>query len=236
MKPEVPKARNDCSPIVDGSGLRESHLVSSTSLKRVSPYCSSLIDTYPRKMRAVWNEEVLEKVDAVAYPSEHVGEKCMLASFNNGTNQYQFNKMALVKPNNGITDCLERIIDSNDSCSDVSSVGSCSVISSGPNKVSSDMFAGPCQDADSLCSDAESLSVGGEEEKRTLYPNEDIAARIHRLELHAYSSTLKAMYASGPLTWEQELLLTDLRISLHISNDEHLLEIRNLVSSGQLFQ
>ncbi|XP_054788835.1 uncharacterized protein LOC129294464 [Prosopis cineraria] len=233
MKPEVPQARNDCFPIVDGSGLRESYLVSSTSLKRVSPYCSSFIDTYPRKMRAVMNEEVLEKVDAGSYPSEHMGEKCMLASFNNGTNQY--NEMAMVNPNNGTSHCLERISDSNDSCSDICSVGSCSVISSGPNKFSSDMLAGLCQDADSLCSDAESLDVGGEEEKCSLYPKEDIAARIHRLELHAYCSTLKAMFASGPLTWEQEALLTNLRISLHISNDEHLLEIRNLVSSGQRF-
>lgn len=233
MKPEVPQARNDCFPMVEGSGLRESHLASSTSLKRVSPYCSSLVDTYPRKMRAVLNEEVLEKVDAVAYPCEHMGEKCMLASFNNGTNQV--NKMAMLNPNIGITHCLERINDSNDSCSDMCSVGSCSVISSGPNKFSSDMLAGPCQEADSLCSDAESLDVGDEEERYSLYPKEDIAARIHRLELHAYRSTLKAMYASGPLTWDQEALLTNLRISLHISNHEHLLEIRNLVSCGQRF-
>lgn len=233
MNPEVQQAKNDCFPGLDGSGLQESRLVSSTTLKRVPPYCSSPIEAYPRKMRAVMNKEVLEKVDAVAYPSENMGEKCMHASFNNGTNQCY--EMGMVNPNNVTTHFLERIEEPNDSCSDVCSVGSCSVISNDPNKFSSDMLAGACQYADSLCSDAESLDVGDEEERCPLYPKEDIAARIHRLELHAYRSTLEAMFASGPLTWEQEALLTNLRISLHISNDEHLLEIRNLISSGQRF-
>lgn len=227
---EIQLARNDF-PGLDGSGLQESRVVSSQTLKRVSPYGSSHVEAYPRKKRAVVNKEVMEKVDAVAYPSETMGEKCMHASVNNGTNQYY--EMGRVNPNNVTTHFLERIEEPSDSCSDICSVGSCSVISNDPNIFSSDMLAGPCQDAASLCSDAESLDVGDEEERCPLYPEEDIAARIHRLELHAYRSTLEAMYASGPLTWEQEALLTNLRISLHISNDEHLLEIRNLISSGQ---
>ncbi|KAL4588994.1 hypothetical protein LXL04_001895 [Taraxacum kok-saghyz] len=48
---------------------------------------------------------------------------------------------------------------------------------------------------------------------------------IHRLELDAYRATLEALYASGPLSWEKEALLTNLRINLHISNDEHLIEV-----------
>lgn len=59
---------------------------------------------------------------------------------------------------------------------------------------------------------------------------EDVAARIHRLELRAYRCTLEAFYASGSLSWEQEALLTNLRITLHITNDEHLRELRNLIS------
>lgn len=63
---------------------------------------------------------------------------------------------------------------------------------------------------------------------------EDVAARIHRLESHAYRCTLEALYASGPLSWEQEALLTNLRITLHITNDEHLMELRNLISGPML--
>ncbi|KAK3126541.1 hypothetical protein QOZ80_7AG0558110 [Eleusine coracana subsp. coracana] len=48
---------------------------------------------------------------------------------------------------------------------------------------------------------------------------------LHDLELQAYQSTVRAFYASGPLTWEQESLLTNLRLSLNISNEEHLLQI-----------
>ena len=66
------------------------------------------------------------------------------------------------------------------------------------------------------------------------YPDvseDELAADVHELELHAYKSTVQALYASGPLSWEQESLLTNLRMSLHISNEEHLLQIRNLLSA-----
>ncbi|CAM0876863.1 unnamed protein product [Alopecurus aequalis] len=54
---------------------------------------------------------------------------------------------------------------------------------------------------------------------------------VHELELEAYRSTVLALHASGPLTWEQESLLTNLRLSLNISNEEHLLQLRRLLSS-----
>ncbi|RCV09751.1 hypothetical protein SETIT_2G054700v2 [Setaria italica] len=53
---------------------------------------------------------------------------------------------------------------------------------------------------------------------------------IHELELQAYQSTVRAFHAAGPLTWEQESLLTNLRLSLNISNEEHLLQLRHLLS------
>ncbi|XP_010274252.1 PREDICTED: uncharacterized protein LOC104609591 [Nelumbo nucifera] len=59
---------------------------------------------------------------------------------------------------------------------------------------------------------------------------EELEANIHKLELHAYKSTMQALYASGPLSWEQEYLLTNLRLSLHISNEEHLNQLRYLLS------
>lgn len=96
--------------------------------------------------------------------------------------------------------------DESDTDSDQCSVGSCSVV---PN---------PSDDN----SDGESLNIS----------SDDVAVSIHRLELHAYRSTLEALYASGPLSWEKEALLTNLRINLHISNDEHLIELRHLISSG----
>lgn len=57
------------------------------------------------------------------------------------------------------------------------------------------------------------------------------AMDVHELELEAYRSTVRALHASGPLTWEQESLLTNLRLSLNISNEEHLLQLRRLLSS-----
>ncbi|KAJ6797821.1 Uncharacterized protein M6B38_214540 [Iris pallida] len=54
---------------------------------------------------------------------------------------------------------------------------------------------------------------------------------IHELELHAYKTTMQALFASGPLSWEQESLLTNLRLSLHISNEEHLHQLRSLLAS-----
>ncbi|XP_074563879.1 uncharacterized protein LOC141820455 isoform X2 [Curcuma longa] len=57
-----------------------------------------------------------------------------------------------------------------------------------------------------------------------------LASNIHELELHAYRSTLQALYASGPLSWEQESLLTNLRLSLNISNEEHSVQLKQLLS------
>jgi hypothetical protein len=59
-------------------------------------------------------------------------------------------------------------------------------------------------------------------------------AEIHELEFHAYRSTVQALYASGPLSWEQESLLTNLRLSLNISDEEHLLHLRQLLSTQVL--
>ncbi|GMI69341.1 hypothetical protein like AT4G32440 [Hibiscus trionum] len=64
-----------------------------------------------------------------------------------------------------------------------------------------------------------------------LSPTDDEVLDIHELELRAYKSTVEALYASGPLTWGQEFLLTDLRLSLNISDEEHLLQLRHLLSA-----
>uniref|UniRef100_A0ACD5TM06 Uncharacterized protein n=1 Tax=Avena sativa TaxID=4498 RepID=A0ACD5TM06_AVESA len=45
--------------------------------------------------------------------------------------------------------------------------------------------------------------------------------RVHDLELEAYVSVVRAFRAAGSLTWTREELLSDLRVQLHISRDEH---------------
>jgi hypothetical protein len=47
-------------------------------------------------------------------------------------------------------------------------------------------------------------------------------SRVHALELEAYMSLMKAFHATGSLNWAKETLLTDLRLHLHVSNEEHL--------------
>ncbi|KAJ9546659.1 hypothetical protein OSB04_019202 [Centaurea solstitialis] len=117
----------------------------------------------------------------------------------------------------------------NDSDNDQCSIGSCSISSDGPNKWSSPTTIR--QETDILS--AESFSTSRDEDGNfSPSPKEGVTTSIHRLELHAYCSTLEALYASGPLSWEKEALLTNLRISLHISNDEHLTELRHLISVG----
>lgn len=227
----------------DNSSFQEAHSASSRTFKRASPYCSSHIEAYSRKMRVVEKEgehqrvisespyPLQKKVDAVAYPRENLGEKYMHASFNNQTTGYF--DMERGNQNGAFASFHERSSEPIDYDSDACSVGSCSVVSNSPNQLSGNILAGPTQDADTLYSDADSFSDSEDEKEKCPLPlKEDVAARIHRLELHAYRSTLEAMYASGPLSWEQEALLTNLRISLHISNDEHLMEIRNLISAG----
>ncbi|KAI9190907.1 hypothetical protein LWI28_000605 [Acer negundo] len=234
---------NNCFGIKSATDLQESHVVS-RMLKRASPYgpfaeaCTGNI----QKMIAVEKDgehqrvisrntsSLLKKVDAVAYPRKNLGETYMHASSNNLTNGYY--GMVRGKPK-----CVEyshgRSLEANDSDIDVCSVGSCSISSDSTSMLSSRILAGDCEEADNISSDAESFSGRGDEEEKSPLPvGEDVAARIHRLELHAYRSTLEALYASGPLSWEQEALLTNLRITLHISNDEHLMELRNLISAG----
>ncbi|KAE8692063.1 hypothetical protein F3Y22_tig00110860pilonHSYRG00021 [Hibiscus syriacus] len=57
---------------------------------------------------------------------------------------------------------------------------------------------------------------------------------MHKLELRAYKSTMEALFVSGPLTWAKESLLTNLRFSLNISDEEHLLLLRHLLSTQAL--
>lgn len=57
---------------------------------------------------------------------------------------------------------------------------------------------------------------------------------MHKLEANAYRSVLQAFHAQGSLNWEREALLTNLRLKLHITCEEHRLELEKLVSEHQL--
>ncbi|KAL5559297.1 hypothetical protein UlMin_035508 [Ulmus minor] len=245
------QAGNDRLTFRDNNCFQDSYMVSARTLKRASPFCSSHIEAYPSKVRAIEKGSehqlvsgsqsiLLKKVDAVASPRYNLGEKDMHTSFNKQSTGY------LERENlNGASSCFfERSAACSDSDSDACSVGSCSVDSNNLSKLPRNVLAGPRQDADTHSSDAESFChCGDEEEKYSLPLNEEAAVSIHELEeaavsiheleLHAYSSTLVALHASGPLSWEQEALITNLRMSLHISNDEHLMEVRKLISAGK---
>ncbi|KAL8255910.1 hypothetical protein R6Q59_030977 [Mikania micrantha] len=206
VEPKICHKKDDCSLVYNGARL--------SNLKRSSPFCSSLIEA--KKVKLVEKDgsqsqrhvshHSIEKVDAFE------GNEYMQASLNNCLNgNYETKKRKIY----GIG---RRILEPNEFDTDLCSVGSCSVPSDDPNKLSSH------NDADDLCSDGESFNTSRVEH--------EVAAHVHRLELHAYRSTLEALYASGPLSWEKEALLTNLRINLNISNDEHLTELRQLISSG----
>uniref|UniRef100_A0A0D9YP03 ENT domain-containing protein n=1 Tax=Oryza glumipatula TaxID=40148 RepID=A0A0D9YP03_9ORYZ len=79
--------------------------------------------------------------------------------------------------------------------------------------------------------DAEA-SVSGRESPAPV--NDGLKEKTHLLELHAYRATLMALYASGSISWEQEAMMTNLRLTLNISTDEHLSELRSLGRSWRL--
>ena len=64
----------------------------------------------------------------------------------------------------------------------------------------------------------------------TTYPTQG-RSLDHHLELHSYHRTMMALYSSEHFTWEQEEFMTDLRLQLHISNDEHREELKHLAST-----
>ncbi|GFZ04102.1 plant tudor-like RNA-binding protein [Actinidia rufa] len=104
---------------------------------------------------------------------------------------------------------MSRLVDT-DSCA--SSVGSCSV-GLIPYRFPLCSMNSENEDTESFCSDTESFCGRGyEEEGSYLSRNEELVVQDHGLELCAYcSSAMKALYASGPLSWEDEMKVTDIR-------------------------
>ncbi|XP_073315781.1 uncharacterized protein [Primulina huaijiensis] len=228
--------------ICNDVGFRKSPTISAKSLKRISPNGDRMAEAHNGpvcKFRAVEKDgrrqrtitaPVLEKVDAVAYPREILGKKNMHTSFKNIS--HRSNQAKRAKQNDDLGCSRARIFESSSSQSEASSVGSCSVTYQKTNNMFSHFIPLSCQVTDALCSDAESC-YGSDSVRESCPPpsKEELEVSIHGFELHAYSNTLEALYASGPLSWEREALLTNLRSMLNISNDEHLMELKHLISA-----
>ncbi|XP_058112603.1 uncharacterized protein LOC131255794 [Magnolia sinica] len=214
-------------------------------VKRNSQSCLSHAETHVgvgRKIRAVEKEgqcqrllpalpaPFLEKVDAVASPKTMLGDNYMHASFNNRMTRVSEMDMARGIPNADDRCFIPGSLDYSDAESRSSPVASCSSTNCRPYVSHHHFTTHPCQDSDCHSDDAESSSGQEYGRKHPFSRKEVLASEVHQLELHAYRSTMEALFASGPLSWEQEAMMTNLRLMLHISNDEHLLELRHLVS------
>ncbi|KAF8400695.1 hypothetical protein HHK36_013995 [Tetracentron sinense] len=236
-------AGDDCFPVANNIAFQEFHMVSSRTLKRGSSHLEAYAGA-ARKIRVIEKESrrhqqigqgrpsaPLKKVDAVASPGEMLGEKYMHASCNNITGFSEMDMERGKKADGGVEFFLARSIEPNGADSCACSVGSCSSNSNSPYKLHCRSLTDPIQDTGSHFSDAESCcGLEYVEEKCPLSTKGELATEIHKLELNAYRCTMEALYASGPLSWEREALVTNLRLTLRISNDEHLMELRNLVS------
>ncbi|XP_077211657.1 uncharacterized protein LOC143846925 [Tasmannia lanceolata] len=234
-------------PVEKDNDFQEPIRICSRGLKRSSLFCSSHVEMHVgsgQKVRAIDKEgrrqrlvpghrsALPEKVDAVASPQTMLGEKYMHASINNRKTGFHEMDVGREKPNTDDVRCFfPRGLELNDAESSTCSVASCSSTACGPYKLPYSSMKDLSQDTDSPCDDANSSNEFKYGRKSSFPTNEDLAAEVHRLELHAYRSTMEALYASGPLSWEQEAMMTNLRLTLHISNDEHLLELRHLVSA-----
>ncbi|XP_015944564.1 uncharacterized protein LOC107469694 isoform X1 [Arachis duranensis] len=236
-------ASNDYHSEKKDIGFFDSRLVSFKTLKRRS---HSQVEAYaepPPKFRAIENEDrchrvrvsnpstPLKKVHGVGIPRDVIIEECLPASVNKKIGMYDMD-IERRKLTGAVGCSFGENTESNDADSITCSVGSCSITSRNSYKLQFRVPAGPFEDVDSPFSDAESVCQREYDEGNCSPPTqEELAAEIHRLELDAYRCTIEALHASGPLSWEQEALMTNLRLSLHISNDEHLVELKNLISS-----
>ncbi|XP_028753821.1 uncharacterized protein LOC114713357 [Neltuma alba] len=194
---------------------QNSHLGSSKTLKRRNHPHVELYTEPLQKFRANDNESTCHRARVSNPPTllrEHRGgspnnRKCEFSRTDKERRRY-------------IDDCIS------------SSVGSCSVTGGSWNKLRYTVSAVPIEDLEVATSDAESACHCRYEQGNCfLSSEEEVEVEIHRLELHAYRCIIEALHASGPLSWEQEALITNLRLSLHISDDEHSMEIKNLISS-----
>ncbi|KAL5207402.1 hypothetical protein ABZP36_031837 [Zizania latifolia] len=185
---------------------------------------------------------LMNKVDAVDSPCLMLGEKYMHDSLNNRGNGFHKTNLAAVNTNFDHQDLVVTTQDC-DTASVTSSIGSCNPCSSPYRPTHPQEY--DCGDVHSSTDEPEASISGKESPSGTddaeVYVsgrespacvNDGLREETHLLELHAYRATLMALYASGSISWEQEAMMTNLRLTLNISTDEHLSELRNLLSSA----
>ncbi|XP_022771181.1 uncharacterized protein LOC111314270 [Durio zibethinus] len=192
-------------------------LFGGTLKKRKSPPCYRGCDETLKRTLPLFNQ-----VDDISCPHVGVDEKFIKRSTNRN------NRMEDTTPHS-LYDSSRPVRSTEDS--DQCSVASCSF--NGVADYAGQISHKSLKNTPSN-SDAESSFPSFCGKRDLLLSPVDKVVDIHELELHAYKSTVEALYASGPLTWEQESLLTNLRLSLNISDEEHLLQLRHLLSAQVL--
>ncbi|KAL5199354.1 hypothetical protein ABZP36_020557 [Zizania latifolia] len=152
-----------------------------------------------------------KEVDAVDSSCFMLGEKYTHASLN--------------RRKNGVRKINLAGVNSSDTESISSSVGSCSPSSSSKH------FYSAYQSGD-ICSRTDDVEASMSERETSQHDKNIAKEETHLLELNAYRATMLALYICGSISWEQEALLTNLRLTLNISTNEHIAELRNLISSA----
>ncbi|CAI0389555.1 unnamed protein product [Linum tenue] len=226
---KVAERENVCMPGAKKGNLQKPNMTVCKSVKR-SAYGDSQAETYycsPRKYRAVERAGRPKRLVATNQPL--LCEDVVVNGFPSqaGISEVDAERRLLA----GAVGCsYATYLESSDVDSVACSVGSCSIDGNYSKRFC--LRAGHIEDGECNSIDAESFCAREDQEANISLPTkEQLTGEIHRLELYAYRSTIEALHASGPLSWEQEALVTNLRLSLHISNDEHLVEIRNLISA-----
>ncbi|KAL9241216.1 hypothetical protein vseg_015349 [Gypsophila vaccaria] len=205
------------------------------SLGKEAGNCEDMVTRMRKKVRMMQQQECMQKRRAVNNEAKHKAIP---------EDMYSFVGCPVSRGILKQTQCSDNLLTSTVSCRNLgnaseskdcvscsSSVASCSVIDLCCDRILSHTSTSCSQDSDSLCSDAESSNpLGDKEENSTGEQLGDF--KTHELDLRSYRHTLELLYASGPLTWDQEILLTDLRKELYVSNDEHLMELRRLRCAG----
>lgn len=208
--------------------FQEPYIGMSRTLKRGLPYCYSQTEEanngISRKYRVIEKEG--GRCQEIAAQYSPLTGKMMVANERHFIENHR--RSSLFELEMERTKANEVVIESNDVESISRSIGSCSA----SNNM---LFVGFADEIEEYSSDAESVQESCNNQGNYFPTSRDLATEIHRLELYAYRATMEALYASGPLSWEQETLITNLRIYLNISNDEHLLELRNLISNASSF-
>ncbi|KAL8189631.1 hypothetical protein R6Q57_029197 [Mikania cordata] len=182
--------------------LQESHIISTRTLKRGSPYLSQDEVNLGTALKFKITQTEGKRLQVIATSHEKVNVDVTTEDVSG----------AYRRKANGGDDDDDRV-----ECS----VGSCSI--NGYSEYNIQSKSNAFEDTKTYGSDAESTCEIGYEDE------------IHRLELQAYRCTIEALHASGPLTWEKETMVTNLRMFLHISNDEHLIMLKNLISTANAF-